>query len=114
MAGPCGGWLATDGRYWPCRDLQHAITAVEIVNALHLVPKGDAMAHLEDLGWIHVFDSGSVMGTSPLTQAQMDMLFDLACAHPTMRRWLMIGLEIATSEEDADTVMRRHGDRVRT
>jgi hypothetical protein len=69
---------------------------------------------LEDLGWIHVFDSGSVMGTSPLTQAQMDTLFDLACAHPTMRRWLMIGLEIASSGEDADTVMRRHGVRVRT
>jgi hypothetical protein len=47
MPGPCGGWLATDGRYWPCRDLQHATAAVEIVNALHLVPKGDAMAHLD-------------------------------------------------------------------
>jgi hypothetical protein len=114
LAGPCGGWLATDGRYWPCRDLQHATTAVEIVNALRLVPKGDAMAHLEDLGWTHVFDDGSVMGTSPLTQAQMDTLFDLACAHPTMKRWVMIALDIATSGEDADTVMRRHGVVVRT
>jgi hypothetical protein len=114
MAGPCGGWLAADGRYWPCRDLQHATTAVEIVDALHLVPKGDAMAHLEDLGWIHVFDSGSVMFTSPLNQAQMDTLFDLACAHPTMRRWAMIALDIETSGEDPDTVMRRHGVRVPT
>jgi hypothetical protein len=86
---------------------------VEIVNALHLAPKGDAMTHLEDLGWMHVFDNGGVMGTSPLTQAQMDTLFDLACAHPTMRRWLMIAL-LETSGEDADTVMRRHGVVVRT
>jgi hypothetical protein len=114
MAGPCGGWLAPDGRYWPCRDQEHATTAVEIVNALRLLPKGDAMAHLEDLGWIHVSDGGGVMGTSPLTQAQMDTLFDLACVHPTMRRWLMIALEIETSEEDPDTVMRRHGVRVPT
>jgi hypothetical protein len=114
MAGPCGGWLAADGRYWPCRDLEHATTAVEIVDALRLVPKGDAMAHLEDLGWLHVFDSGSVMFTSPLNQAQMDTLFDLARAHPTMRRWAMIALEIETSGEDPDTVMRQHGVRVPT
>ncbi len=114
MAEPCGGWLAADGRYWPCRDLQHDTTAVEIVNALRLAPKGDAMTHLEDLGWMHVFDDGGVMGTSPLNQAQMDTVFDLACAHPTTKRWLMIALEIATSEEDADTIMRRHGFRART
>jgi hypothetical protein len=114
MAGPCGGWLAADGRYWPCRDLEHATTAVEIVDALRLAPKGDAMAHLEDLGWMHVFDSGGIMGIKPLTQAQMDTLFDLACAHPAMRRWTMIALEVATSDEDPDTVMRRHGVRVPT
>lgn len=114
MAGPCGGWLAADGRYWPCRDLEHATTAVEIVNALRLVPKGDSMAHLEELGWMHVFDDGSVMGTTSLTQAQMDTLFDLACAHPTMRRWAMITLEIETSGEDPGTVMRRHGVKVPT
>jgi hypothetical protein len=31
MPEPCGGWLAADGRYWPCPDLEHATTAIEIV-----------------------------------------------------------------------------------
>jgi cysteine sulfinate desulfinase/cysteine desulfurase-like protein len=48
------------------------------------------------------------MGCSSLTQAQMDTLMDLASAHPAMRRWVMISLDVETSEDDVDVVLRRH------
>lgn len=95
MPEPSGGWISPDGRMWRCHDARHEDTAAAILRELEVQRPGDPGTYLEDRGWIHVFDYGAVMSASGrLTQAQMDVLFDLAQAHPSMRHMLMQVLEI--------------------
>jgi|HubBroStandDraft_6_1064221.scaffolds.fasta_scaffold47836_1 hypothetical protein len=90
-----GGWIAPDGRMWRCRDLRHERLAVVIVKQLGIQGSGDPGTQLERLGFIHVLDDGGVMGAgNGMTQAQLDVLFDLARTYPSMREMLMKELEL--------------------
>lgn len=93
--GPCGGWLAPDGRFWPCTNLQHQAKVDEIVVELGLRVTGDPMAWLEKRGWFHVMDRGgfaqdTVDHYQRPTQAQMDVLWDLANRFPEMRDRMLL------------------------
>jgi hypothetical protein len=90
-----GGWIAPDGRMWRCRDLQHEKLAASIARELGIHGSGDPGTQLERLGFIHVLDFGEVMGAAGgMTQAQLDVLFDLARSYPSMRNALMRALEL--------------------
>jgi hypothetical protein len=96
--GPCGGWLAPDGRYWPCVNTLHQAKVDEIVAELELPVSGDPMTWLEEHGWIHVFDRGGAMAFSGTTQAQMDVMWDLAQRFPEMRERMTFYLRINEEE----------------
>jgi hypothetical protein len=90
-----GGWIAPDGRMWRCRDLRHERIAAVIVEQLEIQRSGDPGTQLERLGFIHVVDFGGVLGAgNGMTQAQLDVLFDLASTYPSMREMLMKELEL--------------------
>jgi hypothetical protein len=90
-----GGWIAPDGRLWRCPDFQHETLAATIVRQLGIQGGGDPGTVLERRGFIHVLDFGGVLGAGDgMTQAQLDVLFDLARTHPSMRETLMKELEL--------------------
>jgi hypothetical protein len=92
---PSGGWIAPDGRMWRCPDFQHERLAAAIVRQLGIQEGGDPGTLLERRGFIHVLDFGGVLGAGDgMTQAQLDVLFDLACTQPSMRETLMKELEL--------------------
>lgn len=91
---PIGGWLSPEGGYWPCSDWQHTQVAARIIAEL-MIPRGRHGTALENHGWVHIDDNGSVLDDEDdvYTQPQLDYMFDLACAHPSMRGHLMAALE---------------------
>ncbi|MDB5067164.1 MAG: hypothetical protein JWM18_3598 [Chloroflexi bacterium] len=95
VASAIGGWLAPDGRIWRCADRHHEDTAESLVRHLGLRIDRDAGDVLVDAGWLRISDNGLVLGARYLTQAQLDVLFDLARTHRSMRRRLMDELERA-------------------
>jgi hypothetical protein len=95
--------VAPDGRTWRCTDRHHEDTAELIVRDLRLPIERDAGDILVDAGWLRVSDDGLVLGARHLTQAQIDVLFDLACTHPSMRDRLMDELERARERLARDT-----------
>jgi sugar lactone lactonase YvrE len=101
-----GGWISPEGRFWPCRDLFHSLLASRIVRELQLPNTFSNMCLLEDSGWVHVMDDGTVHRSllhGELTQAQLDALFDIASAHPSMRSNLMLAINAAPGAvEDRD------------
>jgi hypothetical protein len=101
-----GGWLAPDGRTWRCEDRHHEDTAEFLVRDLGLRIDRDAGDVLADAGWLRISDNGLVLGARYLTQAQLDVLFDLACTHRSMRRRLMDELERARERSALDITLR--------
>ena len=104
-----GGWPSPDGRYWPCPDCEHQEAAEAIVRRMGLPTDRDAEKVLEEAGWVHVSDNGMVQSFLNVTvlfpeytQAQLDMLFDLALAHPSMRKELMEELELARERSERE------------
>ncbi len=91
-----GGWVAPDGRMWRCTDRYHEDTAELLVRELGLRTDRDAGDVLADAGWLRISDNGLVLGARCLTQAQLDILFDLARRHRSMQRRLMDELERAS------------------
>jgi hypothetical protein len=80
---------------WRCPDFQHEGLAAAIVRQLGIQEGGDPGTLLERRGFIHVLDFGGVLGAGDgMTQAQLDVLFDLACTQPSMRETLMKELEL--------------------
>jgi hypothetical protein len=64
----------------------------------------DPTHQLEYEGWVHVMDNGLVVAPlvlRPPTQAQLDRLFALALAHPSMRERLMDALRLQREVADA-------------
>ena len=77
------GWLAPDGKFFPCNYGQHDglafVIAINYYNSLGGVRK------LEEMGWVLVMDEGYVVTVSrgrdtefQMTQKQLDTLFDLS------------------------------------
>jgi hypothetical protein len=90
-----GGWVAPDGRMWRCPDFQHEELAAAIVRQLGIRGGGDPGTQLERRGFVHVLDFGGVLSAGEgMTQAQLDVLFDLARTYPSMRDTLMKELEL--------------------
>jgi hypothetical protein len=109
-----GGWLSPEGRYWPCPDCEHQQAADAIVRNVGLPTDRDAEKVLEEAGWVHVSDNGMVhsfLGATVLfpdfTQAQLDVMFDLACAHPSMRKELLEELDGARERSEREAVPHR-------
>ena len=79
------------------------------------MPTGrDAEKVLEEAGWVHISDNGMVqsfLGASVLfpdfTQAQLDTMFDLARAHPSMLGELLDELEGARERSEREGLPRR-------
>ncbi len=95
-----GGWIGLDGRFWPAPDYRHQEVAEGIVKELGLnIGSVDPADYLEKAGGSHVDDRGvivtGVLGRT-LTQPQLDTLFDLAWAHPSMRENMLAQLRNAT------------------
>lgn len=91
-----GGWISPEGLVWHCRDTDHVRTAERIIARLRIPPDevGGAQWALERLAWLHITDLGQVLSLGqPFTQPQLDYLFDLAQAHPSMRQRIMEALE---------------------
>ncbi|MCU1287695.1 MAG: hypothetical protein JWO13_4045 [Acidobacteriales bacterium] len=101
-----GGWLAPDGRIWRCEDRHHEDTAEFLVRDLGLRIDRDAGDVLADAGWLRISDNGLVLGARYLTQAQLDILFDLARTHRSMRRRLMDELERARERSALESTLR--------
>ena len=95
-----GGWVSPDGRFWPAPDYRHQEVAKAVVKELGLnVGRGDPADYLENAGWSHVNDRGVIVTgvlDRTLTQRQLDTLFDLARAHPSMRENMLAQLLNAT------------------
>ena len=91
---PIGGWLSPEGAHWPCSDWQHTRVAERIIAEL-MIPRGRYGTALENHGWVHIDDDGTVLDDDGdvYTQSQLNCMFDLACAHPSMRSNLMAALE---------------------
>jgi hypothetical protein len=114
LPSPSGGWLSPEGRYWPCPDCEHQTAAEAIVRDAGLPTGRDAEKVLEEAGWVHISDNGMVqsfLGASVLfpdfTQAQLDTMFDLARAHPSMRGELLDELEGARERSEREGLPRR-------
>jgi hypothetical protein len=110
---PRGGWLSPDGRYWPCSDQEHQETAEAIIRELKLHSGRDAETVLEEAGWLHIQDNGLlfswtgyVRSSGDFTQSQLDAIFDLASAHPSMRERLMAALEEQRRISEIDGIPR--------
>ena len=93
-----GGWLSPTGDYWPCADWQHTRVAERIIAEL-MIPRGRYGTALENHGWVHIDDNGTVLDDDHdiYTQAQLDYMFDLARVHPSMRDNLMAALKRQTA-----------------
>ena len=93
---PGGGWLGPSGEWWPCPDLLHQETARRIARERGLaIGNADPADWLERHGWCHVMDDGTVLThdvADRLTQAQLNRIWDLARAHPSMRDRLLAAL----------------------
>lgn len=63
------GWLCPKGRFYPCQSWQH--DEWECLHGRWFSPYG-----LVSVGWVKVSE-GKIKGTEPLTQDQLDTLFDL-------------------------------------
>lgn len=78
-----GGWLAPDGKFWQCEDYQHHVCARQIVGELGLeVTDYSAESTLEKANFVHLSLGSAYFRGDELTQAQRDVLFDLATLWP--------------------------------
>jgi hypothetical protein len=77
--GEVAGWLAPDGRLYPCLRHGHGRFAAVLAHALGVTQPAslDAWRRLERAGWAHLGDGGSLECSGELTQAQLDTLGDL-------------------------------------
>jgi len=87
---PCasGGWIAPNGDFYPCRYHEHQAAATRI--ALCLFGSREGQRHLEDAGWVHLYDDGLVALRSlddsrqKTQQAQLATLRKIADAWETV------------------------------
>jgi hypothetical protein len=106
---PGGGWLAPDGRYYRCRDWEHLELARRLcldfgwikVRTRRRVNLADE--RLDRANWLRIWDNGQCFtdpaGLLRRTQAQLDVMFDLAQRHPSMRERLMSALRARREAE---------------
>lgn len=88
-----GGWLAPDGKLYPCRFMEHLNHAQELA-FVHYQERGDGAQRLEKEGWAKLYSDGVCLlpasymynRDGEYTQAQLDTLGDL--------------FVLATNEED--------------
>lgn len=86
-----GGWLAPDGKFYPCAYMDHLNEAQDLA-FVHYKERGDGEQHLEKKGWAKIFSDGTciLLGTirfdddlndlypnMKYTQTQLDTLGDL-------------------------------------
>lgn len=73
-----GGWLAPDGKYYPCKSHHHERFARQL--SLKYYGKEGCGRLLENTGWIHIYAQGnySPCFSEQMTQAQINTLFDLS------------------------------------
>jgi hypothetical protein len=102
---PSAGWIDRRGRFWPCQPYRHRQAAELLVSRILRLDPGDMSP--DDflslrLRWVPVEINGVIgFHTAPedWTQSQLDMIFDLARAHPEMRELIMSALETMRGRE---------------
>lgn len=77
------GWLAPDGKFYPCKSYGHNSMGED----LHLlyydhIPGLSPVPDIENKGWLKVYADFVCWPEIPLTQPQIDTLFDLAMLDP--------------------------------
>ncbi len=108
---PGGGWLSPEGRFYRCPDWCHLELARRLVLDLGWVVKRTrhrlnlAEVRLDRAGWLRVWDNGNTFtdraGLLRRTQAQIDVMWDLAQRHTSMSEQLMDALR-ARKEAEAN------------
>lgn len=79
-----GGWLAPDGKFYPCRYMEHLNHADDLA-FVHYKEEGDGEQRIEKEGWAKIYGDGVCLLPSSYkgdkggeyTQAQLDTLSDL-------------------------------------
>jgi hypothetical protein len=93
---PGGGWISPEGKFYRCPDVCHLELARRLcldfgwikVRTRRRVNLADT--RLDRAGWARIWDNGLMLTDyRRLTQAQLDIIFDLAQQHPSMRENLM-------------------------
>ncbi|MGZ3714572.1 MAG: hypothetical protein ACXWP0_00425 [Ktedonobacterales bacterium] len=80
------GWIAPDGKFYPCRYMEHARVAGALAR-IYYGPKYKDMGEsfLEDRNWIHVTAYGEFAFMPDMTainHVQIDTIFDLISCNP--------------------------------
>jgi len=72
------GWLAPDGKFFPCRSWEHDSTAFHVYRYVYdKAPSSSAVSEMEQRGWVRIY-ANVFRNKKELTQAQLDTLWDLA------------------------------------
>lgn len=96
------GWLAPDGKFFPCHYLEHGRIACALARIYHGVQLGDGSAYLEDHNWLHVTAHGEwafMPQMDAINNVQIDAIYDLIELEPqstyalNMRNLLRLVLE---------------------
>lgn len=74
------GWLSPEGLFYACGYGFHAYCARALLGENH--PTENAVHYLETHGWVHISGHEIVNQFIRLTQAQQNILFDIAMLNP--------------------------------
>jgi Zn-finger protein len=74
------GWLAPDGKFYPCHAWEHGDKAFNLFCACYNRLPDNAEKELEDAGWAKIYSTGLCANLNPgsVTQAQLDTLWEIA------------------------------------
>ena len=107
---PGGGWISPEGKFYRCPDWCHLELARRLVLDLGWVVKRTrrrlsmAEVRLDRAGWLRVWDNGNTFtdraGLLRRTQVQIDVMWDLAQRHASMKDQLMDALRARQAAEE--------------
>lgn len=95
------GWLAPDGKFFPCHYLEHSRIAYALARIYHGKHSGEGSNYLEDRNWLHVTAYGEwafMPRMDAINMVQINALYDLIELEPrstyaqNMRRLLHLVL----------------------
>jgi hypothetical protein len=80
--GPCIGWLAPNGKFYPCCYAEHSILAENIALSLYHTQPEDAREYMENKGWIVfsiLYDQVYILWNVKYdpTQKQIDAMYNM-------------------------------------
>lgn len=87
-----GGWIAEDGKYYPCDEWMH--DAIGIMLARQYYGKRADISTLEEKGWMRLYNTGCIALDRhnkierKITQKQLDTLADLLQAGKDDAGWV--------------------------